>query len=144
MAELTTELLNELERLEREASKAPWVEDDGNVFSQPQVDLGYAERSARRTRGLAAAPGSDSDGSWDGLVAKCEQSLPNFEADAEFITQARNNLPALIAAARRLLDLESALEFLEGGFRPVRSLLADDILGQAKECGWKPPGDQNQ
>jgi hypothetical protein len=57
--------------------------------------------------------------------------------NAQLIAAARNALPQLIESARRYLELTSALEFLEGGFRPIRSLLADDIISQARECGWQ-------
>jgi hypothetical protein len=88
--------LERLLELAGKASLGPWVEDDGNIFSKPQSDI---EWKARRPDGT----GSDM---WDGLVAKCEQTLPNFDADAAFIAAAN---PAVVKALVEALQAASVL-----------------------------------
>jgi hypothetical protein len=54
-APLTAQELDELERLHTEASPAPWVEDDGNIFCKPQADIEFPLRFGESGASLRAA-----------------------------------------------------------------------------------------
>lgn len=68
------------------------------------------------------------------------ETLSDIELDCEderTITLPSTTVLALVAECRELRRLRGALEFLEGGYRPLRSLIPEQLLEQAKECGWK-------
>lgn len=60
------------------------------------------------------------------------------ELEARFRDYGSPRLLHALSMARRLVELESALAFIENGYRPVRCLLADEILKDARELGWSP------
>lgn len=102
---MTHELLDKLERLDAAATRGPWLVSDG-------AWEGF-------------------DGAWDVTgpdncgVAGMTETAPaakyprNPEANAEFIAEARNALPSLIAEIRRqellIVTLQAALEAVAGG-----------------------------
>lgn len=62
-------------------------------------------------------------------------------ANRQLVEVAVNALPALIAAARRLLELESAIGFMnERGH--WQNTWPDCIKQRARDFGWIPPGEQ--
>jgi hypothetical protein len=128
---LTVEALEELEQLEKAAVAGPWRAGRSDTTSYTGGGLGpyknvYGPRNEPELHLGHAIPLEEAQGWGDHCIE-----------NAQLIAAARNALPQLIESARRYLELTSALEFLEGGFRPIRSLLADDIISQARECGWQ-------
>lgn len=100
-----------LEALHAKATPGPWTEDDGNLFSKPLSDFRH-EQCMRIVQGEAIPHPDEGLDEPLGFVAKCFQTSPNFEADAEF-------LAALVTAAPELLRLArigQEAERLQKGF----------------------------
>ena len=122
MTELTLEQLAELETLERELPALTW-------------------------RGCKDHPEHNSNsGCWGIYDADQHDAKLPLLSVGEQLVGMRNDLPALIAAAKRLAELESALEYLLvrdnwylkntcGISYPAET--PRNILGLAKERGWK-------
>ena len=80
-----------LKRLAQLASPGPWIEDDGNIFSCPlneRRDEIIMKRILDEERVFHTDDNSALGGFPLGFVAQCNQSLPNFDADANFIAAA--------------------------------------------------------
>jgi len=101
-ARLTTEQLDALERLEKAASPAGWCVEDGtdlvwgrcNPDDHSTYGMGYPI-----VTGIAPRPYTTYEPQWPARVA-----------NASLIAESRNDLPALIAAARNEAVLRGALE----------------------------------
>jgi hypothetical protein len=123
---LTLEQLNELAALEQTATAGNWLQ--GTHVGEPRA---LCPASARMTSLL----GLDVDG----------MAIVQEEADASLIAASRNALPALLAMAKRLLELTSALRFIErecgslvlGGDRGYFN--AGNAVYEAKRLGWQSP-----
>lgn len=105
--------IDRLRALDEAATPGPWTEDDGFVHSEPVGRLAdlHVEMRMRGEKPDFARP--------DTCVAKCQQYFfgidgpqgqPEFEANADLISEARNALPALLAAAEENAALRVALE----------------------------------
>lgn len=115
---------DEIQQAAEGATKGPWAEDDGNVFSQPISNANYEARSAARRDGLPQPPRG-----YDGLVAKCSQELPNFDADARFITLCNPaTVLAMVKALRAAEAMRSAGTYVppEYGTGPTEEAAAFD------------------
>lgn len=96
-------------------------------------------------RGCKDHPEKNSNsGCWG--IYEGERKLPLLPV-GETLVEAHNALPALIASARRLIELESALEFLQGKGWSLdhanychRALEPGTLIRTACSLGWTPPG----
>jgi hypothetical protein len=94
--------LDKILALANAATKGPWGEDDGHIFSVPMNDAFFA---------WCASPASGKEHRpKDAEVALCSQSGENFEANSEFIAWAREGVPALVAEVKRLEALSKSGE----------------------------------
>lgn len=129
---LTIEALEALEKLERGATPGPVG------IERRETDCGYIDHIVH------GGPGGND-------VAWCKEELdPKARQNAALIVALRNAAPRLIEAARRLNELESALEWVaihhkgraaaELGLRDGECpTFADATLATARALGWKPP-----
>lgn len=134
MTELTPELLSEIEKLEREASPGPWRAGRSDTVTYGAENVAYKNVYGRETD---RHPRTGMDIPVEVARGQGEQCVE----DAQLIA-ARNDLPALIGAAGRLLELESALEFLQIERPDLRLSGVDYTLALAKTLGWTPPGEK--
>ena len=79
-----------LRELSDAATAGPWVEDDGHIHSKPLCDLSHKWVMQRMD---GKEPDFDRPKTW---VATCDQELPNFQADADFIAATREAVPTLL------------------------------------------------
>jgi hypothetical protein len=129
--ELTLEAVRSLDLLDAVATPGPWVAvSDGQVWRGP----------VESTRGVVK--GLTKDARWLFTIASGgyrhtgndEAASATARVDRNLIAEMRTRLPALLASARRLLEIESALSFLSGEHQLCAS--ADDSLRMAREMGW--------
>ena len=100
---ITDDELDAIQGMVEKATEGPWVEDDGWIHSGPAADRLTAYIDALMARANAGLPRDDDQADRpETVVARCEQTLPNFEADAEFIAHARQDIPRLLSEVRRL------------------------------------------
>ena len=104
---ITEEQLAEWEALATAATEGPWVEDDGNVFSEPLSNERISVIQRRLNGEDVAHPDTDRDNPL-GWICSTEQGQPNFIADGDFICVSRTAIPELIAEVRRLRVLVKA------------------------------------
>lgn len=76
--------MTDLRKLAEAATKGPWVEDDGNVHSEP---LGMARETAILAK-IDGRPFNEADIERIGCVTSCNWENPNSDADAAFIAAA--------------------------------------------------------
>lgn len=125
---LSTTDLDELERLEREATPGPW-------------------RECGHDRGGCICGQVWSEHGQSSLVLKpdCGDEVPvpdakHKTANAALVAATRNALPALLAAARRLEQLESAMHYLAHNNNvsgQTAKLSYDGMTAWAAQLGWK-------
>lgn len=142
---LTLERLDELAKLEKAATK--------------RSSRRWVSTTAARTDGTAQVY-SPSRGPLRAIVPIAE----SLTEEAFFIAAMRNDLPDLLAAARCLLEIESAMIYLDkkafaccNGLKPGAAekectgqedetgcddFSTDGLMAWARELGWTPPGEQ--
>ena len=109
--EITPVALEALAELESKATPGPWRARAHRDASMPYPHLN--------------------------LIVGIPENSPGWKhhEDAALTAALRNAAPALLAAARRLTELESAMEFLNGDGWHMPS----DVIRAARERGWKSP-----
>jgi hypothetical protein len=116
---LTEAEIAELERLESEASSAPWT-----------VELGYGHRHYGQ---VSCARWDICTVNYDDDRRPCESEdgpAQSAEEDAELIVALRNAAPQLISAARRVAELEREVARQRNFMELVRIRVADLIMEQ--------------
>ncbi|HKY41332.1 MAG TPA: hypothetical protein VJN18_35610 [Polyangiaceae bacterium] len=144
MADLTPERLAELAELLENATPGPWA----SCHKPPASFDDHGMRS------VALTGASDQHMVWIPRD-RVAQLKGRAWVNAALIAEAINALPALLASARRLQRLESALEFLDESYAaspsktsaqmrrypsdPERNcvMTVADIFAAATELGWK-------
>jgi HPt (histidine-containing phosphotransfer) domain-containing protein len=111
---LTPKLLAELERLEKEGTPGPW--------------RAYGQWVAEVTAHAVGDP-----------EAPDTRILSGNEFDCDLTAAVRNALPALLAAARELHALKSALEFLGKHRLNILAMPAERAIKLARQLGWVDP-----
>jgi hypothetical protein len=118
--------LEALSKLETEATPGPW---ESTTDREPRVAPLDSDLS-RQVRTVAANLSAHF-----GHRVLIPHGLVHH-TDAEFLVALRNAAPALLEKARRLEELESAIEWNHRG----TTLTIDGYLRRARELGWSPKG----
>jgi hypothetical protein len=111
--------LDKLEKLDREGSLAPWVEDDGNIFSSP-LSRKRHQIIMKRVEGEDLPHPDEGKDHPLGFVGSVPQFTENFQQDLDLIVEARNSLPKL---TQRIRELEAENLFLQGLKDEVKKVL---------------------
>lgn len=107
---LTPTTLREIEQRCEKATPGPWVEDDGHIHSEPLCELAQEYVLVKVEGRTVAYERPETE------VALCSQDLLNFDADAEFISSARTDVPLLIGEVRRLREALGEFEAWADGY----------------------------
>lgn len=119
---LTAETIRELETLHEAATPGKWKTWGMSVMWDERGDSNVAHAAK---------------------VANTYYSAPNGSPrtnDADLICALRNALPALLSAARELLELKAALEHLHAKDQPFANWTLVAMFDRAKQLGWHPSG----
>ncbi len=141
--ELTLEGLRSLELLDAAATPGPWV-IDGTLG---QIWRGPIESKRGVVKGLTpeACPLFTLNLGGSHYHRAGEQGRRAARSDRNLIAEMRTRLPALLVAARRLLELESAMQFIRADEELCgvsdQNMTPAGVLSWARKRGWPGIGE---